>query len=1177
MNQKERLQQAITDLEAQRAVLGDETVDAAIDGLRQKIAALGSDGHQPDSAMDGERKIVTVMFADIAGFTSMAEKMDPEVVRDMMNACFEALVPIVQKYGGTVDKFIGDEIRALFGAPVAHENDPERALRAALDMMIELVRFNTDRNTDLGLHFGINTGLVLAGGIGAGNRQEYSVMGDAANLAARLEEASERGQIFVGPDTYRLTAPLFEFTALEPLKLKGKADPVPVYQLLSTKAQPGNIRGLESHGILSPLVGRHAEASVFSSKLAHLLEGQGSIVAVIGEAGLGKSRLVAEIRRQVPAGELTWLEGRSLSFGQKVGYWPFQEIVRGFVHITEEDSEAVAWNKLAQRVQALFPDQVAEILPYLASLLALNVRPEYEERVKYLDGEAMGRQIFLTMRRFFVRLAQDQPLILLFEDIHWADEASVALLEHVLPLVEREPLLIGLVSRPDPDCPAARIQALAAQEYADYYTAIRLAPLSESDSTQLVHNLLAIKNLPPQVQRLILSKSEGNPFFVEEVIRTLIDMQALSRDADTGEWRATSYIEHVTIPDTIHGVVMARIDRLEEDVKHVVRRAAVIGRAFLYRILHALSQADAELDEHLAELQHLEMIREKQRTPELEYIFKHALAHEATYHSILKQRRQELHVQVGQCIETLFADRLEEFYGLLAYHYAQAEDWEKAQTYLFKAGDQAGHLAADAEALDYYQKAMAAYEKVFGDQWEPLERAKLERKLGEVLFRRGEHEQAIARLHRALKHLGLVFPQSGWPLYLAILWQLIRQVIHRLLPKSFIAPFAVPDTPVDEEVSHIYELLARMDYFVDQNRFLLDAVWLLNLDEQRNFEVGIVRGNAGLGIICSAMGLLKIAESYHKRAVQLAEHIQNPTSIGLAYAGLHLYEWYLGKVDKVSLKHGQKALNVYWEIGNLREWGTTMPILHEQYLWRGEFEHSLEVCERLIEVGNDMADNQLLGWGVLGLGRIKQRSGLIDEALAHLQEVLETFQAIPDYPGNVDTLGEMGFCYLRQNKPQEARLVLEEAHRIIKEQNVMGSQILVAYSGLAEAYLILAEQANDVQEEKRWTKKAKRACRTALKQSKRCRPWLPHSLRMQGRFQCLTGKEKAAQKWWQRSRDIAQHMGMRYELGMTHLEIGKYLQDQVHLEQAEAIFSDIGAKLDLARARELLSEEKNKI
>ncbi len=1180
MNESEQLEQAIAHMEAQRATLGDAAVDAALVGLRQKLAALegaedmGKAPREPAApTLAGERRLVTVMFADISGFAALSEKVDPESVRDMMNACFERLVPIVEKYEGTVDKFIGDEIMALFGAPVAHENDPERALRAALEMVDVLAAFNVEHDLNLGLHFGINTGLVIAGGIGTGERQEYSVMGDAVNLASRLEDASERGEILVGSDTYRLTAPLFTFETLEPIRVKGKAEPVQVYRLVGLKAQPGRVRGLETRGISSPLVGRDAEFAAVKGCIEQLLNGHGGILSIIGEAGVGKSRLVAEILRsaQNDGTELLWLEGRTLSFGQTISYWPFQEILWRYADITEDDSESTAWRKLESRVSALFVENTAEILPYLATLLALEVKDEYAERVKYLDSEAMGRQVFLASRRFFERLAGAQPVVLVFEDLHWVDESSALLLEHLLPLVESVPLLIVGVSRLDPNTPAARLRETAVQNYASCYTEIRLAPLSHIDSAQLMHNLLEIEDLSPRMQEMIVHKAEGNPFFLEEIVRALIDGGAVVHDPATGRWRVTAQIETISIPDTIQGVIIARVDRLEEDVKQVLRTAAVIGRSFLYRVLCAVAEADRGLDHYLAELQAVEFIREKQHVPELEYIFKHALAQEATYESILLQKRRELHARVGQAVETLFADRLEEFYGLLAYHYARAEAWEKAQEYLLKAGDQAGRVAADAEALSHYRQAMAAYARVFGDQWDPVQRAALERKMGEALFRRGEHAQALDHLRRALVYLGKPLPTSRWGVRLAVLREIIRQVGHRLVPGLFLKPLDKTIGMAEQEEARLYEAIGWIDVFIDLERFLLISLKGLNFSECTGFSYGVAAASTGLGLIIDFIPIFWLAEGYHRRAVTLAEQIYHPGALGLSYHGLAFHEYLQGRWS-TSLEYDQRAADAFRKAGDLRGWGVAIVIAAFALASQGNLTQSLAYSQDLIRLGQDGADLVVWCWGLSRQGAAQLVTGQLDEAITSLKKAIELAEAIPAHDMRVRVGVDLGRCYLRQGDLERALTMLEGTQRYSIEYKTRRQDLISPlWNGLAEAYLMAAERS-DKTAKADWLKKARHACRAALKQGKAFRGGLPEAMKLRGRYEWLRDRPAAAQKWWQRSLVLAEEMAQPYDLGLIHLEIGEQLGDRAHLERAEAILAKIGAAWDLARARGALGE-----
>jgi class 3 adenylate cyclase len=392
--QIEKLSAAIAGLESQRKGLGDAVVDPAIAALREQLAKLEAGR----AATADERKLVTIVFTDVSGFTALSEKLDPEKVRELINACFDWLVPVLQKYGGTIDKFIGDEIMALFGAPVAHEDDAERALRAALDMMDAIVAFNRANGTELGLHLGINTGLVVAGQIGGHDRRDYSVMGDAVNLAARLEDASSAGEIFVGPATCRLTQRIFDFEPVEPLKLKGKESLVEVHRLLGAKVAPKSTRGIE--GLRAPLVGRDEELEGIRRALADLGGGRGSMVAILAEAGLGKSRLIAETRALLPA-NVTWAEGRAPSFTAGMSYWLAREIVLSLLNVKPE----AAQSEIAAALQKALDRQV-EIYPFLARLLELPMDAATEERVKFLSSEALRWGILEALRGYVRHRAQ---------------------------------------------------------------------------------------------------------------------------------------------------------------------------------------------------------------------------------------------------------------------------------------------------------------------------------------------------------------------------------------------------------------------------------------------------------------------------------------------------------------------------------------------------------------------------------------------------------------------------------------------------------------------------------------------------------------------------------------------------------------------------------------------------
>ena len=600
MTNRQDIEQAISALETQRSTLGDTVVEVSLAALRRQLN--GQDKKVvSSSALRGERKQVTVMFADISGFTAMSEKLDPEEVRSMINACFERLGAVIDRYGGHIDKFIGDEIMALFGAPVAHENDPERSLRAALDMMGALESFNQEHGHQipkpLALHFGINTGLVIAGGIGTSQRQDYSVMGDTVNLAARLEDLSEAGEILVGEGTYRLTAPLFEFEALKPVKVKGKAQPVRVYRLLKAKAIPGGqIRGIE--GLYSQLVGRREELVLLNQRFNQVCRGSGGVISVTGEAGLGKSRLISELSiNSRMDSQAEWVEGRALSYGESASYLVARDVLRSMIGIGLEDSSAKAELALRTELEDLLPTRVAEIYPYLAHLLEIHLDETAAQRIKYLTGEALHRQIFQSVQDYVQAKAGKTPLVLVWEDLHWADPSSLSLLETLLPLTRQCALLFILIYRPPvDDSRIDRFQKDLSAAYSQIHTAVNLSPLSPAESGELLDNLLGQSALQGKIREMIITKAEGNPFYLEEVIRSLINNEAIRR-SDDGSYRLTAVdVEEISLPDTLQGIIMARIDQLDSQTKRILQVASIIGRNFSYETLNKVMDKAAEVN-----------------------------------------------------------------------------------------------------------------------------------------------------------------------------------------------------------------------------------------------------------------------------------------------------------------------------------------------------------------------------------------------------------------------------------------------------------------------------------------------------------------------------------------------------------------------------------------------------
>jgi class 3 adenylate cyclase/tetratricopeptide (TPR) repeat protein len=1119
---------------------------------------------------DSERKQITALFSDLYGYTAMLEKLDPEEVKEITTRVFGEVAKIVDRYEGFIEKYVGDAVMALFGVPRIHEDDHLRAIRVAKEIraLVDVIGRGYEQKigTRLTFHSGIATGLVVSGEIDL-EKGTHGVAGDTISLASRLSGIAKPGEILVGESTYHHTKGAFSFEKLEPVSLKGKAEQVTPYRLLDEK--PEILRGLANQGISSPLVGRSAEFAAINGCVSRLLEGQGGILSVIGEAGLGKSRLMAEIHRHLENENLLWLEGHTLSYGQKISYWPFKQILRQYAGIAEDDGDEEAWGKFETKITGLSPTERHEILPYLASLLGLEVKGELGKNLKYLDGESMGRQVYLSSRRFFERLASTRPLVLVFEDLHWADESSTLLIEHLFPLINRVSLLICGVSRPEVNVPAVRLQETALEDHEGRYTEIRLNPLSPTESTQLMDNLLEIENLPARIRQLILQKAEGNPFFLEEIMRTLIDRKAVLREGD--HWKATSALETFTIPDTIQGVIMARIDRLDKELKQVLRTASVIGRAFLYRLLKAVADAVHELDDRVERLKVMELIREKQKTPELEYIFKHALVQESTYESILLKRRRELHGKVASAIEQLFSDRLEEFACVLAYHYAKAEDWNKAQDYLFKAGDQAGRIAADAEALSHYEKALESYARVFGDKWDPVQRASLNRKMGEAFYRRGEHEKAMDYFRHALALLGRPFPVGTRGVRLATVREIAVQIGHRLMPGLFVKKGRGPVSPLAEEEAHVYETLCWITGVGDPEAFLLASLRLLNLSERNALYLEAVEGFQAIQTAAVFLGLFRIADYCGRKGLGVAETTAEHTALGYANLGIALHQYFFGRLTMV-LDSGRRGVEAFRTSGywNLHGWALAARLMGQAHYHLGNFAEASIRAQELIRFGEDANDSQIRCWGLCVFGVNQYYMKHLHEAVSTLREAVELAKTVPD-PVTIGIAGGyLGRCYVRLENLPMVFTTLRDIEAFLRDHGTAGTFYLAVHNASAEALLFAAERSTGP-EKSQSMKEAKLALGRAFKVAKAYNRYgVPEAMRHRGTYQWLATNPSAAQKWWMRSLNLANETGMRYQSGLAHLEIGRRLKDLKHLMQAEAIFTEIGAEWDLAQAQKLL-------
>ena len=552
---------------------------------------------QDAAHLAGERRTVTALFMDVVDSAALADQMDPEDWAAIMNGAFDRFYPAIYQYEGSIARLLGDALLAFFGAPVAHEDDPARAVRAALDML-EIARdYGAEVRERYGVAFavriGLNTGPVIVGRVGSDMRYEYAPMGGSVNLAARMQAAARPMSVLISDQVLRFVAPLFDTEDAGPIQVKGVAEPVQGYRVLGVKTDPGTVRGLA--GLQSPMVGREAELAALLQLCEAVQAGLGRAALVVGEPGLGKTRLIAEWKAAVEEdrhGHATtprWVEGRCLSYGQGLAYHLLIDLLRSLIGVSEMAEEPEARAALGAVTDDLFGEEALEVYPYLGHLLSLKLDGEALERVKPLDPQALQTQYLAALRKLVQAMTNRQPLVMVLEDLHWADPSSTELLVRLLPMVPAVPVLLCLVTRPERDAPSWKLVTAVREAMGGSLTEISLGALSDEDSRQLVANLLEIEALSEETRALILKRAEGNPFFVEEVIRMLIDRGAIVRQ--NGGWIAGEEIDRVEIPDNLEGLLMARIDRLPSEAKHILRVAAVIGRQFPLRVLeHVLEK-----------------------------------------------------------------------------------------------------------------------------------------------------------------------------------------------------------------------------------------------------------------------------------------------------------------------------------------------------------------------------------------------------------------------------------------------------------------------------------------------------------------------------------------------------------------------------------------------------------
>ena len=1104
--------------------------DTSMESLIPEDFAAKLESARKARTMVGERRIVTMLFCDVKGSTVAAEQLDPEDWAEIMNGAFEYMIRPVYKYEGMVARLMGDAVLAFFGAPIAHEDDPQRAILAGLEIMDGFEAYKDgvgrDWRLEIDARVGINTGLVMVGVIGSDLRMEYTAMGDAINLASRMEQTAVPGTVQVAEDTYQLAEPVFEWVDLGEIEVKGKTDPIRTFRPLHRKAQPGSLRGIE--GLDSPLIGRDKELEKLKAAADQLEKGIGSIVFIEGEAGLGKSRLVEEFHRSTLAEiqlPIEWQETASLSYESSQPYGLFQRLLRRRWDVPPNSTPDTIRELIARQFEDHPREKQAKMQEIFEILMGVG-----ETGGSQLEGETFKQELFSGMTELWDPV---QPTAIVCDDLHWADPASVELLGHLFARTERAALLMICVMRPDRNTPGWEIKEKAGRDYPHRYTDISLRPLTSDDTNTLVDNLLTIANLPPGLRQNILAKTDGNPFFVEEVVRTLIDSGAIvsEKDGEITRWRAIGNIEEIEIPGNLQSLLTARIDRLEQDARLTLQLASVIGRSFFFRVLESINQTitavQTELDQQLLTLQRMELIREAARVPELEYMFRHSLTQEAAYNTILLRQRGGFHSQVGEAIEVLFPDRLEEFYPILAFHFEQAGD-PKALHYAILSGDAAFQIFAIPEAMGYYRRAL---EYTKSKQESPTSLTHIYLRFGRCLELQSDNQAAQ---HNYAEMAAQAREDDNRTMLLAAL--LAGAIVYAV-------PSPAQDVEIGQEMAD--EALSLALELGDQEAeaktlwvFMLLKIYGGQVPTAVPFGVRSVKLARELGLDGQlAHSLQDLAMAYQSsgdldkvnaalaEARPLWETLRNLPMLAENWANTCIMRVETAQFDE-AIAASEESLRISKSIEN--EWGqvNSQGFIGLVYLARGEIDLSLQAANGMITDAERIGHpGHIIGHGFLSL--LYSHLGVHDLALETALHGVEVSVSFP--PFRPLSLAMLARQRMRLGEFAEAQTLLAEAGEL-GPQLTLQLNVQAVDMETIEYHLSLGEfsQAHSVIESLLGKMKGSGA-----------RYFLPDALILKGSYLQMLGETEEARKVLQKARAVAEEIESRITLWRILADLGE--------------------------------------
>jgi tetratricopeptide (TPR) repeat protein len=979
--------------------------------------------------------------------------------------------------------------------------------------------------------------------------------------------------------------------------VKGKEGPVSVYKVLSEKEDITRPRLGSERMIYSEMVGRDKELDKLELQVMKAINGQGSVVNIIGEAGIGKSRLVAELKRREVMKRVTFWEGRAISIGKNLSFHPIIDLSKQWVGIRGDDGEAKALGKLEAAIKRLFPEEYGEVLPFVATLMGMNLWGRYAERVKGIEGEALKRLILKSVRDLLAKAAELTPLVIVIEDLHWADTSSVELMESLFRLAETHKILFMNLFRPGYKETGDRLAQSFKERRVNYYVEIVLEPLEEKTRKALISSMLNISEFQHTIITSIAERTGGNPFFIEEVVRCLIDEQKLL--PKEGTFHLANKATTISIPNTIEALLMARIDRLEAQTRDLVKDASVIGRSFFYRILAEVASKIEDIDIRLSYLQENQILQERLRMGEVEYLFNHALVQEVAYESIMPLKRKELHLNVARSIERIFGERLHEFYGMLAYHYGRAESLEKAEECLIKAGEESLKSSASNEALHHYQDALGIYRELRGDRADPEKVAMLEKNIGLALSTRGQYKEAVKHLDKALCHYWGALPKNMISISFRFLSAFSHLIVNLYFPS--LKSNRIPTQDVPEHID-LYNKKCEVLTLIDPKSFFLEYLSLCK--EVTHYD--LARLELGPKIFVGVSTLFSFTGISFRLSRKVLDSAKNwfprdNPKIRISYDLMETIHNYLEGNWKEISKYDGDLVDENLSIGEFYSASQHLFWHGLPNIYQGCFEivkdkiiKRLEDIFKDYEYGVSIMLKQLLNTNLL----MEYRK--VRDANIEIEKGIEFAQKTNYGLFLIHLFSCKARLQLLRGDIEEAEKSLEHADKFNREVHSeslqSGNRLLnLIFNKLFD--LVVPWQLSNLRKTRseydlyrfeesirddnrkklfEYQKKAFKSGSMLLKQSQKVAQHRTESLRLVGVYYWLSKNQRTALMWWDRSIKEGQRLDARLELSRTYFEVGKRLIEpeskykelngikaEEYLDLAKALFAELDLQWDL--------------